>query len=108
MITTILSDFSRVILLPKNPLFTGTLNGLNKQLLENDPDYPFFTYFEFNEKLLDLYRQLQKRYSLNIFTSGAIQNRQEVTNITKPLFENSVTATAAVVNGAHATYKLQP
>lgn len=92
MITTILSDFSRVILLPKNPQYTGTLNGLNKQLLENDSNYPFFTYFEFNEKLLDLYRQLQKRYSLHIFTSGTIQNRQEVTSITKPLFENSITA----------------
>ncbi len=45
MITTILSDFSRVILLPKNPLYTGTLNGLNKQLMENDPDYPFFYLF---------------------------------------------------------------
>jgi len=92
MITAILSDFSRVILNPKDKKYQGTLNGLNKKLLEKDKNYSFFDYFEFNEEILSLYRQLRLRYSANIFTSGTIHNRPEVRRIVAPIFENIYTA----------------
>lgn len=92
MITTILSDFSRVILNPKDSNYKGTLNGLHKELLVKDKNYPFFKYFEFNDEILNLYRQLKTKYSINIFTSGTIQNRPEVRKIIDPIFDNIYTA----------------
>ena len=81
MITTILSDFSRVILNPKDKNYKGTLNGLNKELLEKEVKYLFFNYFEFNKEILNLYIQLKEKYSINVFTTGTIQNRLEIRQI---------------------------
>lgn len=92
MITTILSDFSRVILNPKDKHYSGTLNGLNKELQSKDTNYPFFEHFEFNDEILNLYRQLKAKYSINIFTTGTIQNRPEVRQIIDPIFEKIYTA----------------
>src|SRR3989344_46971 len=92
MVNTILSDFSRVILNPKDANYKGTLNGLHKKLSETDVNYPFFDYFEFNNEILDLFRTLKKEYSVNVFTSGNIQNRSEVREIIDPIFENIYTA----------------
>jgi len=92
MITTILSDFLRVILNPKDKKFQGTLNGLNKELSEKNMNYSFFDHFEFNEEILSLYIQLRLKYSLNIFTTGTIQNKPEVRKIIDPIFEHIYTA----------------
>src|SRR3990167_1027893 len=81
MITTILSDFSRVILFPKDKNYKGTLNGLYGEALENNQPFNFFDCFEFNEGILNLYISLKKKYSINIFTSGII-----------PIFDNIFTA----------------
>lgn len=87
MITTILSDFSRVILNPKDKNYRGTLNGLHKELLEENIEYSFFDYFEFNRDILNLYMQLKSKYSVNIFTTGTIQNRIEVKKEIDQIFE---------------------
>jgi len=92
MVTTILSDFSGVILMPKERFYTGTLNALDKDLSAKNPAYFFSDYFEFNTELLDLYRQLKPKYSMNIFTTGTIQNRPEVRQIIDPIFENIFSA----------------
>ncbi|MDO8609295.1 MAG: HAD-IA family hydrolase [bacterium] len=92
MITTILSDFSRVILNPKDKNYKGTLNGLNKELSEKNTNYIFFDYFEFNDEILNLYRQLKTKYSVNIFTTGIIQNKSEVRRVIEPIFDNIYTA----------------
>jgi len=92
MITTILSDFSRVILNPKDKNYTGTLNGLHKELSEKNENYPFFDYFEFNDEILNVYRQLKTKYSVNIFTTGTIQNTPEVRQVIDPIFEHIYTA----------------
>lgn len=92
MITTILSDFSRVILIPKDKNYTGTLNGLHKELSEKEKNYPFFNHFEFNDEILNLYQQLRTKYSINVFTTGTIQNRPEVREIIDPIFEHIYTA----------------
>lgn len=88
MITTILSDFSRVILNPKDKNYKGTLNGLHNELLEENKNYSFFDYFEFNEEILNLYKQLKTKYSVNVFTTGTIQNTPEVRQIIDPIFDN--------------------
>lgn len=92
MITTILSDFSRVILNPKDKNYRGTLNGLHKELSEKNNNYAFFDYFEFNEEILNVYRQLKTKYSVNVFTTGTIQNRAEVRQVIDPIFDNIYTA----------------
>jgi HAD superfamily hydrolase (TIGR01549 family) len=92
MITTILSDFSYVILLPKDKSYTGKLNGLHKKLTEQYGDYDFFDHFKLNQAILDFYKELSKKYSVNIFTSGAVQNVQAVRKIIDPIFDNIYTA----------------
>lgn len=92
MITTILSDFSRVILNPKDKNYTGTLNELHKDLSEKNIDYSFFNYFEFNDEILNLYRQLKAKYSINVFTTGTIQNRPEIKQVIDPIFEHIYSA----------------
>lgn len=92
MVTTILSDFSRVILNPKDKSYEGTLNGLHKELSAKNENYLFFNYFKFNEEILNLYRQLKTTYSVNVFTTGMIQNRPEVRQIINPIFDNIYTA----------------
>jgi len=92
MVTTILSDFSGVILRSKERNYSGTLNARNKELSAKNPAYSFSDYFEFNTELLDLYRRLKPKYFLNIFTTGTIQNRPEVKKIIGPIFENVFSA----------------
>lgn len=92
MITTILSDFSRVILNPRNISYKGTINNLHKELLGKQDDYSFFDHFEFNDEVLNLYKTLRKKYSVNVFTSGTIQNRSEIRKVIDPIFENVFTA----------------
>jgi len=92
MITTILSDFSRVVLIPKNNKYSGTLNELHKNLSVKSMNYSFFDYFEFNDEILNLYSHLKTKYSINIFTTGTIQNRPEVRQIIDPIFEHIYTA----------------
>lgn len=92
MITTIISDFSRVILNPKDKNYKGTLNELHKELSEKNENYLFFNYFEFNKEILNLYRKLKTKFSVNVFTTGTIQNRLEVRQIIDPIFNNIYTA----------------
>ena len=92
MITTILSDFSFVILFPKDKKYRGKLNDLNTDLTNKLGKYNFFEYFELNSDLLEFYKSLKSRYSINIFTSGNIQNNEEVRKVINPFFEKIYTA----------------
>lgn len=92
MITTILSDFSRVILFPKDKNYKGTLNGLYKKLQQKNMPYNFFDHFKFNEDILNLYIQLKSKYSVNIFTTGKIQNAKEVKQRIDKIFDNIFSA----------------
>ncbi|MCR4329669.1 MAG: HAD-IA family hydrolase [Candidatus Roizmanbacteria bacterium] len=94
MITALLSDFSKVLLFVKDKTYGGKLNALNRQLIQEKGDYPFFNYFELNTELLDFYALLKKKYSisLNIFTTGTVQERPELQPYLYPLFENVFSA----------------
>ena len=93
MIKAILSDFSWTILFPKDKSYQGTLNGLHAQLLENKREtYQFFDYFEINQELLDFYQSLKPEYSINIFTSGIVQEHPQVKKILEPIFDHIFSA----------------
>ncbi|MGD9129774.1 MAG: HAD-IA family hydrolase [Candidatus Woesebacteria bacterium] len=92
MINTILSDFSLVILFPKDKTYTGKLNDLHAKLTAEQGDYNFFEYFELNQELLDFYKQLKENYSVNVFTTGVVQNVPAVREIIDPIFDNIHTA----------------
>lgn len=93
MVSTILSDFSRVLLFPVDRNYSGGLNALNKQLIEKlGIEHPFFSYFELNSELLEFYKQLKNKCSVNIFTSDTIQDRPEVKEIINPIFSKIFSA----------------
>lgn len=92
MIKSILTDFSRVILHPKDKTFNGGLNGQYKELKQNNPEFNFHDYYEFNDDVLDAYHLLKDKYSFNIFTTGTIQNSPEVKEKLGDLFDNIFSA----------------
>ena len=91
MIKVIVSDFSRVLLFPKEGSYKDGLNALHKELSEKS-DYSPLDYFEFNQPLLDLYQSLKAKYPLYIFTSDAIQDAPEFQQYLKPIFEDILSA----------------
>lgn len=104
MLNTIITDFTRVLLLPKDSSYTGKLNRLHKELSEKDPHYPFFDHFVLNEELLNYYKNMktstplnklsrsEAKFSLHIFTTGTIQDHPEVRKIIDPIFDNIFSA----------------
>lgn len=85
MITTLLFDFSRVLLNAKDKNYSGLLNDLHKEMSQK-PNYNFFDYFELNEKLLNLLDILKNKYPLYIFTTGSVQNIPAVRKRIDPIF----------------------
>ncbi len=83
MIEVVVSDLSRVLLLPKDPNYRGSLNSLNNKLLANNTDYDFWEYFKLNQELLDYYKILGQRMPVFIFTSETIQEHPSL----KPILE---------------------
>ncbi len=82
MITTILSDFSRVLLFAKDDAYTGSLNDLHKECIKrHGEDYDFFAYFRTNDELLSVLKNCNSQYSLYLFTTGMIQQKKEIRDI---------------------------
>lgn len=88
MISTILSDFSWVIAFAKDVSYKDALNRLHFELTKEVGDYNFYDYFKFNEELLDFYSSLKGKYSLNILTTGVLQNHPQVRKKLEPIFNN--------------------
>jgi HAD superfamily hydrolase (TIGR01549 family) len=86
---TLLFDFSRVILFPKDETYDGSLNSLHAKLKETD-NYHFLDHFEFDEVLLDYLAENKSLFDLCVFTTGVIQEMPEVKarlgNIFKKIF----------------------
>lgn len=91
MITTLLFDFSRVILNVKDKNYSGLLNTLYKEM-SSKPDYNFFNYFELNKELLKLLETIKSKCPLYIFTTGSIQNVPEVRKRIDPIFRKIYSA----------------
>lgn len=76
-IKAIISDFSRVILLPKDPQLQGSLNEYHKQNSTYE-DYVFWDHFVLNNELLNYYEVLKQKFEIYLFTSGNIQETSEI------------------------------
>jgi FMN phosphatase YigB (HAD superfamily) len=76
-ITAFVSDFSRVLLSPKDENYSDGLNTLHKKL-SIQGDYDFWSYFQLNEKLLNFYRELSRKMKIYLFTTEHIQNHSSL------------------------------
>lgn len=91
MITTYISDLSRVLLFPKDPKYQGELNAKYKEM-KNTPNFSFFDYFSLNEELLEYLNKNKSKFELYIFTSGSIQNAPEIKNRLSTIFKGILSA----------------
>jgi len=85
MIKAIVSDFSRVILFSKDPIYEGSLNSLHKEKSQTS-DYNPLDYFELNTDLLDFYKSQKEKVNLYIFTTDSIQDAPEFKPFIEPIF----------------------
>lgn len=85
MITTLLFDFSRVLLFPKDKSYRGDLNPLHDEL-SKQPDYNFLDYFELNAQLISFLKGIKDSCRLYIFTSGTIQDAPEIQPTLRDIF----------------------
>lgn len=103
MIELIVTDFSRVLLFPTDDTYTGGLNQLNNKLLEQNPNYDFWHFFELNEELLNFYVAL--RIPLYIFTSETIQDHPAVKDKIEGKFRGVMSAkTLGITKSDAAAY----
>lgn len=72
MVKAFLSDFSRVLLSPKDDTYTEGLNALHKKLSAGGA-YVFWEYFKLNQDLLAYYKNLAERIPVYMFTTEYIQ-----------------------------------
>lgn len=91
MITTLLFDFSRVLLFPKDQDYQGELNVLHQQLFR-EVDYSFLDHFRLNEPLLTYLESVKDKVELYIFTSGSIQNAPEIKSRIDNVFRQVISA----------------
>ncbi len=88
---TIIFDFSRVLLFPKDKTYTGSLNEMHRTLSEKI-DYHLLDYFSLNDELLKHLSKLKPKYRLFIFTSETIQDDSSLQPFLLPLFKNIFSA----------------
>jgi FMN phosphatase YigB (HAD superfamily) len=84
-ISTLLFDFSGVLLFAKDPNYHGTLNQLHQNLSQSK-DYNFFDHFQLNQELLNYLNNIKNLMPLYIFTTGDIQNTPEIRQKIDPIF----------------------
>jgi FMN phosphatase YigB (HAD superfamily) len=86
MIKALITDFSRVLLFPKNKNYKDSLNTLHKQL-STQSGYRLLDHFELNNELLDYYKSLGDKLDIFLFTSETIQDSPELTPFVQPIFK---------------------
>jgi FMN phosphatase YigB (HAD superfamily) len=90
MIKAIISDFSRVILFPRDVDYMGGLNEMHRKNVDK-PGYNFWDHYVLNQELLDFYRKLKSNYPIYIFTTGKIQEYPELKAKLEGVFEGIYT-----------------
>lgn len=87
MITTLIFDFSNVLLFPKDRSYTGKLNDLHKEKSQQD-SYNVFESFELDRELLQLLRTLKEKVTLHLFTEGSMHQIPEIRNELDTVFDS--------------------
>ncbi|NCS32572.1 hypothetical protein GW793_03710 [bacterium] len=88
MIKAIISDFSNVLLFPKDKEFVGDLDVLHKGLSQQT-HYKAFDNFLLNTKLLDFYQSLNETVDIYIFTDEALQDAAEFKPYLQQIFKKT-------------------
>ena len=93
MFKVLLSDFSQVILFPKNSTYFGSLNSLFDKK-KDAAGFSFFDLYSLNNELLAFYKDLKKQHGLKlaIFTTGTVQNHPDLNPYLFPLFDQVFSA----------------
>lgn len=91
MIKAIVSDFSRVLLFPKDKNYLDSLNALHKELSQKS-GYNALDHFELNIALLNFYKSLDSKTPVYIFTSDTIQDAPEFQPYLQPVFNEVLSA----------------
>lgn len=100
----LISDFSRVLIFPKDNSFHSGLNALNNKLLESDPGYDFWKFFRLNNELIKYYKSLG--IPVYIFTSETIQEHPALKDFLKDAFDGIFSAKKLGLNKKDsASYK---
>lgn len=90
-INTIISDFSYVILFPKDSTYTASINVLHQELATTN-DYNVFNHFSLNQELLDTYRQLSSNKTFYIFTDGSMHRVEDIQLQIDDIFSAAISA----------------
>jgi FMN phosphatase YigB (HAD superfamily) len=91
MIKALMTDFSRVLLFPKDKSYSGSLNGLHRDL-SSQANYKLLDSFELNTELLEYYKSLAAKLELYVFTSESIQDSPELQPFIKSVFKETFSA----------------
>ncbi|MBI5151558.1 MAG: HAD-IA family hydrolase [Candidatus Pacebacteria bacterium] len=88
MITTLISDFSYVLLFPKDLRYKGRLNDLHKQLSQGGT-YTILDHYLFNDELFTAYSEWKKKTggSLFLYTDGQMHRIPELRQHLEPVFD---------------------
>lgn len=89
-IKAIITDFSRVILFPRDPNYVGSLNKLHDEK-HSEENYNFWQYFSLNSQLLDYFELLKQKYEIYLFTTGKTQEYSGLRTKLFGLFEQVFT-----------------
>lgn len=87
---TLLFDFSKTILFPKDSKYKGSLNSLHKEN-KDKKGYKFWDHFYVNEDLLFYLAKNAQSFNCHIFTTGRIQETSEVQTIIPKVFQQTFT-----------------
>jgi FMN phosphatase YigB (HAD superfamily) len=79
MITSLVFDFSFVLLFSKDASYTGKLNDLNDKLSAEE-NYEPLDYFRVNDELIYFLKQYKNEYTFYIFTAGKMHKLPSLHN----------------------------
>jgi HAD superfamily hydrolase (TIGR01549 family) len=106
MISTILFDFSRVLIFPYDRSYNGGLNELYVNSSQKE-GFKFSKSFVLNEELLEYLAGVKDTFSLHIYTTGSIQYDKHCMEKIMPVFERIFTVnTVGLKKNEPASYKI--
>ncbi|GIK84262.1 MAG: hypothetical protein BroJett025_08840 [Patescibacteria group bacterium] len=107
MIRTLLLDFSYTLCFPKTKETIESLNGLYKQILQDDSTAQALDNFLINQELLDYLLTLRTHCRLYVFTSGTMHTDPVISHMLKPVFDGYITSIELNMPKAYPnTYKV--
>lgn len=92
MIKTILVDFSRVVVIPRDRAYSGSLNAFYRSLTPEEHKSDFFKHFQWNEPMVSFLQTLKGKYPLILYTTDILQNDPAISAGINTLFERIISA----------------